>query len=334
MFWFVGHHLMARCRLYPINRVKCTNSTGAGSNAPGGRKREAPMKRRILCFAFCYSLFATVLLLFPPHLDGGHHSYRLTTIDPLINYAALDAFAAKNGRAVSGETDYTYLEVDYLQSRYGLSDYVTSRLYRDDRDPIDGRRLGFELAIGLGVGCSAFLLTLLWPSIISAASSLREYLAVVFLRLRGHRVITYDQWVGDVRRDAVTRGFMESLLKGMAGDGMPLAIGSGSGKCVIADRESWPHILSHAPRPENMDLSQYKALPDLPQTRGFLFRPTTENLAEVNPSFFGEDVDPDRYAFKCDLLFHKSIAGQVEHMLRPPTSGRPLHEQTRRARRA
>lgn len=119
----------------------------------------------------------------------------------------------------------------------------------------------------------------------------------------------YDQSFSE---SLASRGMLRNLLDGKASDGRPLAAIKMRGKWVLAGENQRPLVMEQRARPKS--LQGYREY-DLPQTRGFLFEPTVEDLEGYDPKLFEED--PEKLAFKGDLIFHPEIAGRVQDMLTP-----------------
>lgn len=145
------------------------------------------MKRRLLCFALCYCLFATFLVLFPPHLDGTHRLFSSVSMTPAQAWKLYDAGIILHQTAI--------------------------RISREGNQVALGM-LGLELALGLLVTCSVLLFTLSWPSIASAASSLRSHLSAAARWLRAPHGITYDRWIEEQRRIGTTAAGPQRRARG------------------------------------------------------------------------------------------------------------------------
>lgn len=109
-----------------------------------------------------------------------------------------------------------------------------------------------------------------------------------------------------------SRNFMRGLLDAKAPDGRPIAAIKMRGGWLIAKEGQEPQVMKQRQRPESLE--GYRDF-DRPQLRNFLFKPTTEDLAGYDPRLF--DEDPDKLAFRGDLIIHPKYASQVEDMLTP-----------------
>lgn len=125
----------------------------------------------------------------------------------------------------------------------------------------------------------------------------------------GYLVSAYDKSMSEA---LASRTFLRSLLDAKARDGRPLAAIRGRGKWVIARGDEMPQVLEQRERPKSLE--GYRTY-DLPQARGFLFEPTTEDLEGYDAKLFEDD--PGKLAFQGDLMFHPEVAGRVEDMLTP-----------------
>ena len=125
----------------------------------------------------------------------------------------------------------------------------------------------------------------------------------------GYLLTAYDK---SMNQAIASRNFMRSLLDAKAPDGRPIAAIKMRGGWVIAKEGEAPQVLRQRARPASLE--GYRDF-DRPQLRNFLFKPTTEDLAGFDPKLF--DEDPDKLAFKGDLIIHPRYASQVEDLLTP-----------------
>lgn len=125
----------------------------------------------------------------------------------------------------------------------------------------------------------------------------------------GHLLTAYDQ---SMNTAIASRNFMRSLLDAKAPDGRPIAAIKMRGGWLIAKEGQQPQVLKQRARPASLE--GYRDF-DRPQLRNFLFKPTTEDLAGYDPKLF--DEDPEKLAFRGDLIIHPKYASQVEDMLTP-----------------
>ncbi len=118
-----------------------------------------------------------------------------------------------------------------------------------------------------------------------------------------------------------TRTLLRNMLTAKNEAGKPLAVLNTSGRWIVAREDEAPQVMKRQEVPEDIDLRDYREFPELPQTRGFLFEPTAEDLKgfEQDPKLWEED--PSRIAFKGSLYFLRSekggVANQVEDMMTP-----------------
>jgi len=119
----------------------------------------------------------------------------------------------------------------------------------------------------------------------------------------------YDKSMNDA---IASRTMMRSLLDAKAPDGRPIAAIKMRGPWVIAKEGKAPQVLNQRARPASLE--GYRDF-DRPQLRNFLFKPTTDDLEGFDPKLF--DEDPERLAFRGDLIIHPKYASQVEDLLTP-----------------
>ncbi len=118
-----------------------------------------------------------------------------------------------------------------------------------------------------------------------------------------------------------TRTLLRNMLTAKNDAGKPLAVLNTSGRWIVAREDEVPQVMKRQEVPQDIDLRDYREFPELPQTRGFLFEPTAEDLKgfEEDPKLWEED--PSHIAFKGSLYFLKSekggVANQVEDMMTP-----------------
>lgn len=125
----------------------------------------------------------------------------------------------------------------------------------------------------------------------------------------GYLLTAYDKSMNEA---IASRHFIRSLLDAKAPDGRPIAAIKTRGGWVIAHEGQAPEVLSQRARPKTLE--GYRDF-DRPQLRNFLFKPTTEDLEGFDPKLF--DEDPERLAFRGDLIIHPKYASRVEDMLTP-----------------
>lgn len=125
----------------------------------------------------------------------------------------------------------------------------------------------------------------------------------------GFLLTAYDKSMNDA---IASRTFMRSLLDAKSPDGRPIAAIKMRGGWLIAKAGQEPQIMKQRARPTSLE--GYRDF-DRPQLRNFLFKPTTEDLAGFDPKLFEED--PEKLAFRGDLIIHPKYAAQVEDMLTP-----------------
>lgn len=125
----------------------------------------------------------------------------------------------------------------------------------------------------------------------------------------GYLATAYDKSMNEA---IASRNFMRSLLDAKAPDGRPIAAIKVRGGWVMAKGDEAPEVLRQRKRPETLD--GYEDF-DRPQLRNFLFKPTTADLDGFDPKLFEDD--PEKLAFRGDLMIHPDFAGRVEDMLTP-----------------
>jgi hypothetical protein len=125
----------------------------------------------------------------------------------------------------------------------------------------------------------------------------------------GYLLTAYDKSMNEA---IASRNFMRSLLDAKAPDGRPIAAIKTRGGWVIAKDSEAPEVLQQRERPKTLE--GYRDF-DRPQLRNFLFKPTTADLQGFDPKLFEED--PEKLAFRGDLIIHPKYASRVEDMLTP-----------------